>query len=198
MQPDEGTAADRRRKYDVSRSEALLILDLDETLIHSSLEALGREPDFRCGPYLVYMRPGVTSFLRECAEIFELAVWTTATEDYAACIVERIFPEDCPPSFVFTRARCTIAYSHALRRPVYVKDLKKAKRRGYRLERILVVDDTPEMLARNYGNLVPVERFTGDPCDTVLRELLPFLREISEAEDFRRIDKRRWNYRSAE
>ncbi len=40
---------------------------------------------------------------------------------------------------------------------------EQAKRRGYRLERILTVDDRPEMLALQYGSLVPVSPFTGDP-----------------------------------
>jgi RNA polymerase II subunit A small phosphatase-like protein len=41
------------------------------------------------------------------------------------------------------------------------KNLKKVKRKGYRLESIIAVDDTPQKWERSYGNLVRVNPFEG-------------------------------------
>lgn len=35
----------------------LLILDRDETLVYTTEEPLGHDPDFTIGPYVVYRRP---------------------------------------------------------------------------------------------------------------------------------------------
>ena len=40
----------------------LLILDLDETLVYSIEEPLGRDHDFTVGPYAVYRRPHLAEF----------------------------------------------------------------------------------------------------------------------------------------
>lgn len=57
----------------------LLILDLDETLIHGTEHPLERSPDFVVGPYAVYKRPGLSDFLCRMSESFDLAVWTSST-----------------------------------------------------------------------------------------------------------------------
>ena len=43
----------------------------------------------------------------------------------------------------------------------YLKPLKKVKRMGWRLERMLIVDDTPEKCLRNYGNAIHPLPFEG-------------------------------------
>ena len=53
----------------------LLILDIDETLIHASERPLDREPDFGVGPFSVYRRPGLAEFLEFCQSKFQVAVW---------------------------------------------------------------------------------------------------------------------------
>jgi len=69
------------------------------------------------------------------------------------------------------------------------------KRRGYALERVLVVDDSPEKHTRNYGNLVRVEPFLGDPSDDELSHLARYLPTLAKAENVRSIEKRRWRQR---
>jgi len=70
--------------------------------------------------------------------------------------------------------------------------LKKVRRAGFELERVLVVDDSPEKLERNYGNIVVVSEFIGDPADRELLELADYLSELADEGDFRRIEKRAW------
>lgn len=50
----------------------LLILDLDETLIHARELALSYEPDFWVPPYPVYLRPGVHGFLDNVHQQYRL------------------------------------------------------------------------------------------------------------------------------
>jgi len=44
----------------------LLLLDLDETLIHARETPLGRNEDFCVGEYFVYRRPPVDKFIDGC------------------------------------------------------------------------------------------------------------------------------------
>lgn len=170
----------------------LLVLDLDETLMYAAEEALGRPADFQVERFHVYKRPHVQEFLSSSAELFDLAVWTTSTEDYAEAIIQKLFPGHVSLAFVWARQRCTIASNPDTRERFWIKDLKKLKKHGYLLERVIVVDDSPEKLQRNYGNLVMVKPYQGDPDDAELLLLLPFLRRLATLEDVRKIEKRFW------
>lgn len=75
---------------------------------------------------------------------------------------------------------------------VWAKNLSKLKRLGYRLERVLIVDDSPEKLEKHYGNLVRVRPFEGDPQDRELEALGEYLSSLRETNDVRRIEKRFW------
>jgi RNA polymerase II subunit A small phosphatase-like protein len=72
--------------------DKLLILDLDETLVFATEEPLPgrRAADFRVGPYHVYKRPHLDTFLAACRSWFEMAVWTSASPLYAAQVVAAI------------------------------------------------------------------------------------------------------------
>ena len=117
-----------------NRTRRLLILDLDETLIHATEQPLGRAADFRLEHYHVYCRPYVNSFLQKMAEIYDLAVWSSATQDYVAGIVARIMPEGIEPKFTWGRGQCTRRYDPEWREDYYRKDLRKVKRLGYDLD----------------------------------------------------------------
>ena len=170
----------------------LLILDLDETLIFATETHLSIPTDFKAGPYHVYRRPHLEKFLSFVCGHFEIAVWTSSSQAYAENVVANIFPKDFPLSFVWDRRRCTSVFDPVTWGHVYVKDLRKVKRRGYRLESVIMVDDTPEKLVRHYGNHLRLEAFMGDPQDSELYDVQPFLVYLSEQENIRRIEKRGW------
>lgn len=183
----------------MTTSRQLLILDLDETLIFASEEAPeGRLADFRVGPYQILRRPHLAEFLTFCREHFEVAVWTSSSGSYAAAVVAQIFGPDYPLAFVWALDRCT----HGLRgdspemQPL--KHLAKVRRRGYALERVLMVDDSPEKLVRSYGNLVQIRPFQGEPEDQELRYLMPYLLELKTEPNIRAVEKRGWRRRFLE
>ena len=177
----------RAHKTTAFPGRKLLVLDLDETLIHGNPEA--DEGDFLAAGIPVFIRPGARRFLAQMAKIFDLAVWTSATEDYASDIVKTLFPS--PPMFLWCRERCVRRINPETRELEFIKDLKKLRRLGWDLANVLVVDDSPEKLARNYGNLVRLPPFTGGQ-DDILEPLASFLEELYAKPDVRVIEKRGW------
>ncbi len=176
-------------------TEPLLILDLDEALIFATETPLAGPADFRAGPYFVYKRPFVDAFLATMRPLFRLAVWTSSGSDYAAAIVDALFGSPPDLEFLWTRERCTPRIDEFSGEPVWIKDLKKVKRRGHPLDQVLMVDDSPEKLARNHGNLIRVTPFEGDPADDELSDLAVYLKRIHAEDDFRSIEKRNWRSR---
>ena len=173
------------------KCDKLLILDLDETLLHAARHPLGRPADIHGGPYHVYKRPHVDSFLEYCFSAFEVAVWTSASPDYAAFMVRHLFPTSSPV-FVWAADRCTQAFDPDLGQHHSAKRLKKLCRHGYNLESIIMVDDSPEKLRANYGNLVVVKSYYGDPEDDELQILPSYLDTLRDVPNVRQIEKRFW------
>ena len=153
----------------------LLILDLDETLNYGTEEPLQRAADFVVSPYAVYRRPYLAGFLTSCSRYFRLAVWSTATDEYVRPVVEQIMPVGVELAFVWSRSRCVRRYDPEHFEDYHVKGLKKVKRLGHRLERVLIADDTPRKVHRHYGNAVYVPPFLVDPDDEELPLLADFL-----------------------
>jgi TFIIF-interacting CTD phosphatase-like protein len=173
-------------------SRILLILDIDETLIHGSEAELTRPADFKIGPYHVYCRPHLTHFLNQVAEVYELAVWSSGSQDYVDAVVDAIMPNGVQPALVWARDRCTRRFDPELREEYYVKDLKKIKRQGYVLDRMLIVEDTARKVERNYGNAIYMEPYYGDTEDDELLRLGSYLCSISSTENVRTLEKRGW------
>jgi len=178
----------------------LLILDVDETLIHGSEQPLDRPADFVCDWCHLYKRPYVEAFMDFCREHFRLAVWSSASRDHIDMALEQIGAADFPFEFVWGVERC----SNVLTRPDdcvhagmwhWRKDLKKVKRRGYDLTQVIMLDDSPEKLDRHYGNLLRIRPFHGEPEDRELLRVMPYLLELKEAENIRAIEKRGWEAR---
>ena len=99
-------------------------------------------------------RPHLETFLDACAEWFDLAVWSSASDCYVEEVVDNIFPRPHELKFVWGRSRATYrhvgyidSYQIASYDPEhfhYIKTLSKVRRKGWPMERILIVDDTPE------------------------------------------------------
>lgn len=170
----------------------LLILDLDETLIHATSRRLDAAPDFAAGPYFVYKRPGLDAFIEAVAQHYELALWSSATADYIAEITRGIIPNNVTLQFIWSHTRCIARYDPQSYNRYWLKDLKKVKRAGYDLKKILIVDDEPIKLQRNYGNAVYVTSFEGNLNDTELDLLAVYLLSLASVDNVRTIEKRNW------
>jgi RNA polymerase II subunit A small phosphatase-like protein len=185
------------------QEKILLILDLDETLLHATAERIRDDFDFQVFQYYVYLRPGLVEFLTQCAARFTLAVWSSASDDYVQAVVGQAFPAKVTPAFVWARSRCTRfrlprldeqgfdsrEYSTTYE---FAKRLKKVVRRGFDLKRTLIVDDTPEKVRQNYGNAIYIKPYLGARDDQELASLTDYLLTLQGAENVRVIEKRNW------
>lgn len=172
----------------------LLILDVDETLIHASATPPNQSADFRCGPYFVLRRPHLREFLLDCAIRFQLAVWSSSSAEYLHFVLRRILPPEAELVFVWSRERCVRRFDPEWQETYFVKDLRKVERIGFDLARVLIVDDTPKKLERNYGNAIYVEPYFGDTHDRELPQLATYLKTLEAVDDVRPIEKRGWRH----
>lgn len=179
----------------------LLVLDLDETLIHTDVDPLERDGDFTISleavEHHVYCRPHLSEFLTFAFATFsDVAIWTSATEDYAREIVQQILTTEQKPLFLWSRSRCACRFDHESQVSHWIKDIRKLRRWGFSKARILFVDDDARAIERSYGNHVPVAGFLGNEDDSELQELIPFLTRLSGMKDVRGVEKRFWRQRS--
>lgn len=180
---------------EASTDRLLLVLDLDETLVHASESELDRAADFRALSYHVYRRPHAERFIAYALANFDVGVWTSSGRFYAEAVVAALFP---PQSlrFVWSSERCSISRDWTTGEYLSRKRLKKLKRHGYRLERMLAIDDTASKHACNYGNLVCVREYLGeDETDDELLRLMAYLDRLAHEPNVRKIEKRHWRER---
>ncbi len=170
----------------------LLILDIDETLLHATEKPLKIPHDFMFSHYFVYLRPHLKELLEYCNEHFMMAVWTAGNQAYADAVVEHVFEPDFPLEFVWSRQRCTPRFNPEDYKHIYLKNLSKVKHKGYPLDHTIMVDNTPEKLVKNYGNLVRVADFRGEPDDNEFRFLRKYLDQLKDVPNIRTIEKRGW------
>ncbi|OSD06746.1 NIF-domain-containing protein [Trametes coccinea BRFM310] len=159
-----------------------LVLDLDETLVHSSLRPVN-SPDYIVPVeiesywhnFYVLKRPGVDEFLKRMGEIYEVVVFTASLAKYADPVLDRLDPTKSVAHRLF-RESC---YNH---RGNYVKDLSQL---GRPVKDTIILDNSPASYIFHPHNAVPVSSWFNDPHDTELTDLCPFLADLVHVEDVR-------------
>lgn len=180
----------------------LVILDLDETLIHATDKPHDDSWDFEVFQYKVYKRPFLEEFLLGLREHFDVAVWSSASDDYVELIVQEIFPEDYGLRFVWGRSRCTyrpnynkldeLGYYDPFSHYDYVKRLDKVRKLKFKKDRILIIDDTPQKCIYNYGNAIYPKEYLGRKPDNELQLLMRYLLRVKDLTTVRNTEKRHW------
>ena len=131
-----------------------LVLDLDETLVHSVPRGDGE--------FDVLVRPGAEAFLAAMAAKFDLVVFTASTQPYADPILDSFasLPRSAPRYY---RDACTWSPELGL----FVKDLRIL---GLPLDRVRILDNTPQAYSMQPQCGVPIASWTGDPHDRELEK----------------------------
>ena len=57
---------------------------------------------------------------------------------------------------------------------------------------MLIVDDTPKKVERNFGNAIYAKPYFGDPEDSELRDLSRYLKSLAALANVRSVEKRGW------
>ncbi|OHS99196.1 NLI interacting factor-like phosphatase family protein [Tritrichomonas foetus] len=166
----------------------LLVLDLDETLIHTT----PNKPESETLDYftlnfdgeILYTieRPYCREFLELVERMFDVAIFTAGEKEYAQQILDEICPE-IPESL--RRYRGSVDY-------LYGKTFKDLESFNRDLEQVLIVDDNPDNAFFFPKNAITIAPFLGDEEDDFLMEkLLPILQKISVKSDMSKIIKSR-------
>ncbi|XP_071684384.1 uncharacterized protein [Lolium perenne] len=173
----------RLRKSPVRTKHVTLVLDLDETLVHSTLDHcdiadFSIQVFFNMKDHTVYVRqrPHLKMFLEKVAQMFELVIFTASQKIYAEQIIDRLDPEGKLISQRLYRESCIFSDGS------YTKDLTIL---GVHLAKVAIIDNTPQVFQLQVDNGIPIKSWFDDPCDQELVELLPFLETLVDAEDVR-------------
>ena len=179
----------------------LLILDIDETLIHTQSYDRYGVYDFsftlvdsnkRNYNYYTNTRPFLKEFLEYAFDNFKVAIWSAGGEDYINAIVDKLGVDKSKLEFIWTRDRCTIKINQS--GDYYgEKNLNKVRKIGWDLDDVLILDDVEETAKNNYGNLIKIKPFYNDKSDTELLKLMSYLEKIKDINNLRRIEKRGWS-----
>ncbi|KAH3762258.1 carboxy-terminal domain RNA polymerase II polypeptide A small phosphatase 2 [Pelomyxa schiedti] len=159
-----------------------LVLDLDETLIHSSLVPVPNtdftftlQVEGQTVTVYVSKRPGVDQFLRELKEKFELVVFTASIPQYADAVLDLLDRDKLISARIY-RESCVVING------IYVKDLRGL---GRDLKDTILLDNTPGSYLLQPQNGLGITSWTEDQRDAELNNLLPFLSELAVCSDVR-------------
>lgn len=179
----------------------LIVWDLDETLIHcDDLGMIDRnDPDFiwEEEEYRYFIRPGAKELisLLESDSRFLQGIFTASSEDYAEFVSSQLWPSDASPEFILSSSSITRSQDtegHHTGEFLPKKDLKKITRKGYSKERIIAVDDKPELYSRHFGNVLSIPAYKAEREDTALYHLKSYLYILEAHPSMRKIEKRGW------
>ena len=166
-----------------SSNKKTLVLDLDETLVHSQFQPFDVPSDIILKIELenelhdihVMVRPGVSEFLKNMGKIYEIVIFTASVSKYADPLLDIIDKEkNC--KFRLFREHCTPINT------CYVKEIKKL---GRELKNVIIVDNSPMSYALNPENGLPINTWFDDKTDRELYNISSILEFLSFVPDVR-------------
>ncbi|KAK0247772.1 hypothetical protein LTR91_009608 [Friedmanniomyces endolithicus] len=170
------------------RGRKCLVLDLDETLVHSSFKAslsihcaqqILHQADFTIpveieGQYhnvYVIKRPGVDAFMKRVGELYEVVVFTASVSKYGDPLLDQLDIHNVVHHRLF-RESC---YNH---QGNYVKDLSMM---GRDLRETIIIDNSPTSYIFHPQHAVPISSWFSDAHDNELLDLIPVLEDLASS-----------------
>ena len=175
------------RSPSLIRKKKTLVLDLDETLVHSSFTPPPRQPDISFSVNfdginrMIYVlkRPHVEEFLNILSNIYEIIIFTASISQYADFVINKIDTYHVVKNRLF-RQHCIFD------KGLFIKDLTKL---GRDLKDVIIIDNNPVSYALNQDNGIPIPTWYENLQDNELMKLIPILKYLSKIDDVRPIIK---------
>ncbi|XP_071690905.1 uncharacterized protein [Rutidosis leptorrhynchoides] len=168
-----------------------LVLDLDETLVHSTLEPcvdadFTFSVNFNLEDHKVYVRcrPYLKEFMDKVAGLFEIIIFTASQSIYAEQLLNILDPKRKVFRHRVYRESCVFLNGN------YLKDLSVL---GRDLAHVIMIDNSPQAFGFQVDNGIPIESWFDDRSDHELLSLLPFLQSLVGVEDVRPLIAKKFN-----
>ena len=178
------------KKLNSHINKKTLLLDLDETLVHSSFKPLQENPDINFNIYFqnkphtinVLIRPYVQEFLKAMSNFYEIVIFTASVPQYANPLLD-ILDKNKYISHRLYRQHCISLFG------LFIKDLRKI---GRDLKNTIILDNNPISYLLNQDNGIPIKSWHSDKNDQELLKLIPLMEYLSKNEisDVREIIKK--------
>ena len=185
----------------IGSDKKLLILDLDETLIHVDFDYILKDKIVNYDKILYFdsedeenidipliIRPGLYEFLDYASKEFELIVFTASEKEYADAIINYIEKDKKYFKMRLYRNHCIY-----IEPGLYIKDLRIFS--GYKkMEDIIIVDNSLFSFANQLNNGILITSFFEDKNDTFLNNVKDYLEYIKDEKDIREINKESFKF----
>lgn len=172
-----------------------LLLDLDETLIHSCnlkenpQHILTATNEFGEKVSLgINIRPFCIEFLKLMSDYYDVFIFTASSPNYANTIINYIDPMGKYINGILTRSNCM-----ETKNGFFIKDLRIIKNRE--LKNMIIVDNLAHSFGFQIENGIPILEWHNDVKDCELKYLCDYLIEASTCEDVRIFNKERLRLR---
>jgi Dullard-like phosphatase family protein len=168
------------------KDKKTLLLDLDETLVHSGFKQfnpnipsdliMNIELENQKREIHVLIRPGVKEFLDRISKRFEIIIFTASLSKYASPLID-ILDNNNLCSYRLFREHCTFING------AFIKDLKRLDRN---LKDVILLDNSPIAYMLHPENGFPIKTWYDDKSDRELYNLAPIIEFLSYVDDVRK------------
>lgn len=157
-----------------------LVLDLDETLVHSSFKptrnydfVINVEIEGRMTTVYVLKRPYVDRFLQAVSRKFEVVVFTASLRKYADPLLD-VLDRDNLIQYRLYRNSC---------RPMQGGFVKDLSRLGRPLSKTIIVDNNPHSYLLQPNNAIAISTYIDNSRDRELLDLIDYLDNVDTYEN---------------
>jgi RNA polymerase II subunit A small phosphatase-like protein len=180
-EPSNSSAAFLGQQTEKHKGQKTLVLDLDETLVHSTFRftpaaeiVITVEIDGKSHKVYVLKRPGVDEFLARLTPVWETVAYTASMAKYADQVLDILDPRKQLASRLFREA------CQPVKTGGFIKDLAKL---GRDLRNVAIVDNSPTCYSLQPENAIPIQTWRGDPADRELYDLMPILEALAAVDN---------------
>ena len=197
---------------DNNNNHKILVIDLDETLIHTSFQKI-EKPDLQIlldssiskknitnknnnngipipKPVEAYIRirPGVDEFLSQMSKYYDIYVYSASSKNYLNTIIKNIDKNNiikecfCREDCIMYVEDCEEDFDKPNNKYNYIKDLKKINKD---LRNIVFIDNNAISFKLQEKNGIPIKSWYDDYEDLELYKLIPILKNLSGFYDVR-------------